>query len=264
MCKRESSNQSLSAALVQSDANYYRLGAKSTRFEGVDVLYMPEFLDIAAGCVALWKQTPASRNDAQLRVDRLKSKLRDMGASVCRIYDYSETTILSSVLAENRYTNTLEYALIIPCNTTFQSDELTLELVSSQEDWFTKLKLHQCTLHAPDGHSVESDRWVKMELHKNASGKLEFYLAHWKGQVCGTVGVMYENDFLRMKNLFVHTTWRGQGIGAAITQAMVRFAADAGYTSLGMTALAEGPALSMYKAQGASIITHQNEWVSAV
>jgi len=256
--------QSTATALFRSEENYFHLGANCVHFAGIDIIYMPEFMDLASGCVVLWKSTPRESTDAQNRVNQLEAKLGQLGASQCRIYDYSGTTVLGRVLDEKGYTGSREYVLSIPCGVHSRQGDLSLQPIHSQEDWSTKRELHQHDKHAPDGHSVLPERWIEMEYRKHKSGNLKFFFALWKGQLCGTVGAMYEGAFLRMKNLYVHPDWRKRGIGAAITQAMLRHALDSGYSTLGLLALAEGPALSMYKAQGARILSHQDEWITVL
>ena len=189
--------------------------------------------------------------------------MRCIGAQQYRIYDQTVGQQLDPLLTDMGYTRSEEVGLV-SCERYPSNPSLQLQPIVNDDDWSEKLALHSCGGPAPDGHHVSPERWVQMERRKEATGKLQFFLARWDGKVCGTVGVINGPGFIRMKNLWVTDAFRGRGVGSAITMALVNRAIDSGYRALGLVALADGPALPMYLRLGMRPVARLIEWVRPV
>ncbi len=260
----ECAEHQLASALVTSDRSYFELGAMRHPGDGVAVLHMPELADVAAGCVAVCDRMPANAAAAAARVRWVEAAIRDLGAPRYRWYDNTASPVMADCLRSSGYVASREIGLIGERVPALDMTELTIRQVASDRDWEAKLALHRSDPKAPDGHVVPAERWLAMERRKHDAGNLEFYLAEYEGEVCGTVGAMQEGRMLRMKNIVVAAPWRNRGVGTALTAAMIGCARDRGHRALGLFALAGGPAVDIYRRLGMVEVVEQTEWVKSV
>jgi len=258
---RNRSNHPMTAPLINSDREYFEMGAEVAHVAGARLVYMPDLLDVAAGCVALCNRTPTSQDNAFLQLDRLERQIRSIGSSSYRLYDYTSNNLLAEAARERGYSSSSEIGMISESMAPHRGLDVRLKPVIDEQDWQAKLEVHRSDQRAPDGHLVLAERWLEMERCKHATGELQFFLAEWNGAVCGTVGAMRTGGLLRMKNLVVSAPLRKLGIGSAITVALSKYADAAGCCAMGLMALEESPAFPMYLRLGLQPITRQVEWV---
>jgi N-acetylglutamate synthase-like GNAT family acetyltransferase len=248
-------------ALLRSERSYFQLGAEAQTWAGGTTCRMPRCTRLAAGWVA-WFDTPTRGPDeARQRVARLTAHAAADGALRCRLYDYSHCPHVIGALHAAGFRQSTEVGLVADRPDPRNLPPVSLRRVRSTLDWADKLGVHASERRGPDGHEAAPDAWVRMERAKSASGALEFYLAESEGRVCGTVGLLPEGRLLRMKNLVVDASMRGRGIGTAITARTVNEALRRDFMALGLLALEDGDALSMYRKSGFIEVARVVEWV---
>jgi len=120
------------------------------------------------------------------------------------------------------------------------TDAIVLEPVIDDAGWARKRTLQEACATGPDGHPMAAAAWVELERRKVAAGGMTPFLIVEGGQDLGMVATMDFGSLLRLKNLVVHTRFRGAGVTTRAVRAILAQAHADGRDAVGCFALAEG------------------------
>jgi GNAT superfamily N-acetyltransferase len=236
-------SRSVFDALVRTDADYFAAGAKTTDLGGANLIALPGFTRLAGGCVVL--SSGQSQADPVGLIARAETAVDDAGGQLYRWYITAPGDPLIAALQGRGYQARFESVLASPSVPTAER-RVRLREVTTQADWELKAEVDRSAEGRPDGHECSPARWSEFEHVKWSSGAVQFFVAEAEGVACGTVGLMKGDGLFRMKNLFVHPTWRRQGVATEITRA-IRQLVFGSAPLCGVFAVMGGPGERLYR-----------------
>jgi len=214
---------SLVKTLLESDAQYFELGAEINKVPGAEITWMPELQHIQSGCVIHRIVPTEIPNDIRNWVQTIEAKLFTIGAPVARFYLHQQIPDLEGTLESMGYQRRSELVLLEPPNLTVPKS-VVLRPVQTAEDWEEKRIIHLESHETPDGHDSPGQHWFELEKRKSESGQMQPYLITRDGHVMGTVASMQVGNLIRLKNLVIRPSCRRMGAGVGATQALVDMA----------------------------------------
>ena len=205
------------ALALESDARYFELAAEKTRLSGADLAWMPALKYMYSASTAQ-RVDPAANPDVLL--PELEAAVTRLGLPSSRLYVNVASPRWVDRLLQHGYEKRIEGVLAADAvvrKAWPRVSSLSLTPLIGDRDWVSRRELFGLKGHAPDGHSVDADDYIKMEQLKAAAGGIKFYLAReTSGNVVASYAVMREQQVLRLKNLIVHPELRGRGMGSQV------------------------------------------------
>ncbi|MFN7918935.1 MAG: GNAT family N-acetyltransferase [Bryobacteraceae bacterium] len=247
----------MAAELLESDARYFELGARIEPSSGFDLVWVPGFTHLSAGCV-VQRATATEPPSTWLR--NAEADFARVGARWNRIYLTSPAPGLEVLLAARGYRCRREIGFLSPSGTAPAEPETTWRPVLDAEDWQIPARMRQQGGLNSDGYRTSPQEWMALMRLKHQTGEQEPFLLMRGNAVCGEVSVMDRPGMLRLKNLFVAPEWRGKGVGVDAAHLVWREAIRRGKAAAGVFGLEGEPGSSVYSRAGFIATTDQVEW----
>ncbi|MEV8442171.1 GNAT family N-acetyltransferase [Actinosynnema sp. NPDC051121] len=247
--------------MVDTDTLYFEAGAEALRGNGFTLVRAPGLEHLAAGCLAIRVDLPATAASARRwRLD-FENAVRTAGGHRCRLYLTGRSPALETELLTHGYVRRFESMLVRdPEPTPPRSTPVRLREITSAAGWAEKVRIDSESTHAPDGHRVDTRSWAEYERRKWQSGILHYFMINGANQTYGTVGIVRSDTIVRVKNLLLRPRWRGMGIATQVALA-AHAAASATGIPTGLFASAGGIAERAYRRAGFRPIGTVTEFV---
>lgn len=259
------SAEALASELLDSDRAYFESGAILELAGGATIARVPGLERVSAGCVVHRVDPSVLPRDPLRWIELVEQRLLGHGCRRARFYLTGRHPALEAALLARGYRPQDEtgYVLTVDRPVHTRPDEPVAELrpVTSADDWAAKLALHRLSGTGPDGHDSEPDAWVELERIRVAAGWMRPFFLVSRGAICGVIALSSAGSLLRLKNLVVHPSWRGMGVGTAVLQRAHAIAWREGWAGVGAFALAGDPADRLYRNAGYEAVTRQTEWM---
>jgi GNAT superfamily N-acetyltransferase len=255
--------EKFSQELLESDRVYFEAGASIHSIPNGSVTIMDGLSHIPAGCIVqrIDEYYPANAWDEWLT--GVEVFLSQFSGITPRLYLDKPIPACESTFKKRGYRPQIEVGLIdiIVANSEPEEDiKVSLRPVITEMDWQLKVKLHASVEKGPDGHLTPAKDWVNLERRKCESGKMRTYFICVENEICGSVGAIELEQFLRLKNLVIDPAWQGQGLGQAAVRAMRNEAIHNQKLAFGCFALQGGIGQHVYRRAGLTVVTQQTEW----
>jgi GNAT superfamily N-acetyltransferase len=249
----------LGRALIESDRQYFELGARRTVLTGAEIAWLDGMADLPAAGV-VHRVVPGEVADPAGWVAELTAAQRDIGFTSGRVYLDEPCEPLEHQFVAEGWTMRREPALIAVENVPpSRGPNVELLPVVVDADWDIKQAVHLADGIRPDGHPAPASRWVAMEQARVATGRLDAWLVRREGIVCGTVLSMAVDGILRMKNLVVHPDHRRTGVGLGVLGRLDVMARERALV-LGTFSVAGDVGELLYRAAAMQGVVEQREW----
>lgn len=210
-------HRSTLARAIETDRGYFELGAELQLLPGATLAWMTGLATSPAGAVVHRVDPDTIAEQGSDWIAQVERPLAAAGAGLARIYLDGPHAGAGKVLQCAGYAPRDE--LVFVGSQIDPPSGMTLRRVESDGDWRRKLEFHELAQATPDGHRNNAAQWVELERRKCAAGMVA-YLAEVGGRVVGAVGAVEGEQLLRIKNLVVHPSHRGCGLGRAMLGAM--------------------------------------------
>lgn len=252
-------DDAVSEALLDSDVQYFEMGATITRLSCGSMALMDGLTSLAAGCVI--QQIDQLPNDVHGWLDEVESHLRRCGATRVRIYVGSSPEFARAALLQRGYEERIEIGFVArSANMPLPKSDVILREVVSDQDWAAKLHLHEDAMDGPDGYTNQAASWVQMERRKFLTGGMQCYLVEQDHRIVGTVGAIDFGPILRLKNLVIAPGFRRRGLGLAAVHQLKLLASREPNRRLGLFGIVGEPGIALYRNAGLREINRQFEW----
>ncbi|QFZ20858.1 GNAT family N-acetyltransferase [Saccharothrix syringae] len=247
--------------IVDTDTAYFEAGAESSRGNGFTLVRTPGLEHLAAGCLAVRVEPPATEEGARRwRLD-FEGAVHLAGGHRYRLYLTDRAPALETELLAHGYARRFESMLVRdPERAPRGSTRVRLREITSASGWAEKVRVDGGSTHAPDGHRVDTRSWAEYEHRKWRSGIIRYFLVDGADETCGTVGVVRSATVVRVKNLLLHPGWRGLGIATEVALAVHATASATGLPA-GLFAAAGGIAERAYRRAGFRVVGTVTEFV---
>jgi GNAT superfamily N-acetyltransferase len=259
------SAEALASELLDSDRAYFESGAVLELAGGATIARVPGLERVSAGCVVHRVDPSVLPRDPLRWIELVEQRLLGHGCRRARFYLTGRHPALEAALLARGYRPQDEtgYVLSVDRPIRARPDEPAAELrpVTSTDDWAAKLALHRLSGTGPDGHESDPEAWVELERIRVAAGWMRPFFIVSRGAICGVIALSSAGSLLRLKNLVVHPSWRGMGVGTAVLQRAHAIAWREGWAGVGAFALAGDPAERLYRHAGYEAVTRQTEWM---
>ncbi len=249
----------LAAQLARSDARYFCLAATLTPLPGALLAAVEGLTALPAGCVTIVLDGAAAGDDPRGWVRAAEAATRGQGAGTARVYLDAPAPALERELRATGYERRAEDIFLTPPGPP-PEDELVSLVPLEGALWDEARDLHRASPMAPDGYAVPADAWWALMRRKQESGGIEFHLIEVAGRAAGTIGIVPMPDVLRLKNVYVHPSARGNGAGRAAVRAVWAAAAERGRCAAGVLGVRGTPGAALYAAAGLRPAGALTEW----
>lgn len=245
--------------LLRSDVDYFRLGAEIRPLPaGGELYWMPGCQGLAAGCVAV--HVPRTAEEApEPWIAGFEAAVRDVSAPLARLYLQSGHPRLGAALAARGYARKVENAFLSAAQRPASTAEGLIRQIESARDWDEVLRVFQEGEDGPDGYANKAEIWLELIQRKCASGQLSYGLIEDGEGVAGTAGWMVYPAVLRLKNLALRPSRRGNGTGAAVVEHFHARSSMSGHR-LGMFGIEASAGAQLYAKAGMVVAGSQEEW----
>jgi hypothetical protein len=245
--------------LLRSDVDYFRLGAEIQPLTGGgDLYWMAGCQGLAAGCVAV--DVPRTAEEApEPWIAGFEEAVRAVGAPLARLYLQSEQPRLGAALASRGYAKKVESAFLSAVQRPAPTVERLIRPVETARDWEEALQVFQEGEDGPDGYANRAEMWLELIQRKCGSGQLSYGLIEDGEGVAGTVGWMVYPGMIRLKNLALRPSRRGNGTGAAVVEHFNGWSGMSGRL-LGMFGIEASAGAQLYAKAGMVVAGSQEEW----
>jgi ribosomal protein S18 acetylase RimI-like enzyme len=245
------------ARAVETEHRYFEMGARLESLPGCVLASTPDFVRCPAASV-IQRVDPAAV--AGLGPDWLalvEGRLTELGIPISRIYLLGGDRQLDRLLADRGYACREEmfFAHDLPD----PEPGLTVRPVRSQADWARKQVIHALATESPDGHATDPADLVALERHKCAHG-LQIFVGETDGVAVGTVGIIWGNGIVRIKNLLVHPGHRQRSVATRLLSHVAALGRERGVTEQCLLGIKGGAGEQLYRSLGMRVIGSQFEW----
>ena len=247
----------LAESLIRSDVRYFELGANVEPVAGARLAWMPDFVDMPAGCVVL--DAEAGSADPVRTLDAVEDRVAAVGGRRVRLYLGSRVPSLEVVMRGRGYVSREEIGFVMTEDLR-ATRSIEIEPVDDARTWELKRALHVASPDSPDRHGIAPERAVALERRKSLGGGMDVWLIRADGAVAGTMCSFGCGDLLRLKNLLVHRDLRRRGIGLAAIAELARRGRLTGLV-LGAFAVAGPPEIGLYERPGIVPVARWEEWL---
>jgi len=248
------------SALLESDSAYFDCAAEIEDLGFAQLARMPGLSGLAAAGVVHRFDPDRSPKDIDAWVASIAARLREDGWAP-RFYLQRPIPALEAALRSRGFRCQEEIAMVDDDLDQGDADAIFLEPVIDADGWERKRALQEACVTGPDGHPMAAAAWVELERRKVEAGGLMPFLVVEDGEDLGVVSTMDLGQMLRMKNLVVHTRFRGTGVATRAVRAVLGRARTEGRRAVGCFALAEADAGRLYRACGFREVARQSEWM---
>jgi ribosomal protein S18 acetylase RimI-like enzyme len=248
---------SLLARAIDTDRDYFELGAKLEDLPGAVLAWLPG-LEAAAPGAVIQRVDPAivAAQGEQWLVEAGRALSR-VGAATARVYLEERHEPVDALFQSAGYVGREE--LIFAHSFDAPRPGLVVNRVESDADWDRKLRLHRFISTPPDGHPTSASDWVALERRKCEAG-MEAYLVERDGETVGAIGALRGDEVLRLKNIVVHPAYRRQGIGLGMLGHLGMIGASRGISDQVVFAVRGEIGELLYRAAGMREIGSIIEW----
>jgi hypothetical protein len=245
--------------LLRSDVDYFRLGAEIRPLPGGgDLYWMAGCQGLAAGCVAV--HAPRTAEEApEPWIAGFEAAVRAVGAPLARLYLQSKQPRLGAALAARGYARKVENAFLSAAQRPTQLVQGLIRPIETARDWDEALRVFEEGEDGPDGYANSAEIWLELIQRKCASGQLSYGLIEDREGVAGTAGWMVYPGVLRLKNLALRPSRRGNGTGAAVVENFHARSSISGHR-LGMFGIEASAGAQLYAKAGMVVAGSQEEW----
>lgn len=220
---------------------------------------MPGLADVLAACVVLGGDAWTDQAEATTALNALEERVREVGGSRIRLYLEREVPAVATTLRDRGYSSREETGYVLAQRLP-ESEEVSIQPVTTDAEWAQKQILHRESPDPPDGHATTADRWVELERRKTGPNGLMPWLIRVGDTVTGTAATMGQGDLLRLKNVLVHRDFRRRGIATAAVAAFGIMAEKKGRT-LGLFTVVGSPGELVYRRCGMQAAARWIEWL---
>ena len=248
---------SLLACAIETDRDYFELGAMVEPLPGAVLAWLPGLESAAPGAVIQRVDPAIVAERGKQWLAEAEGALARVGAATARVYLEDRHDRVDALFRSAGYVDREE--LIFAGSFEAPGPELTLKRVESETDWDRKLRLHQLIATPPDGHPTSASDWVALERRKCEAG-MEAYLVERDGETVGAIGALRGDGVLRLKNIVVHPAYRRQGIGLAMLGHLGTTGASRGISDHIVFAVRGEIGELLYRAAGMGEIGSVVEW----
>jgi ribosomal protein S18 acetylase RimI-like enzyme len=253
----EGGSPSLLARAIETDRDYFELGAQVEHLPGAALAWLPGLTAAAPGAVIQRVEHAVVAEMAGRWLREAERALTELGATTSRIYLEKRSDPLDPLFRGAGYADREE--LIFARSQGAPSPELLVRRVEGDADWAQKLRLHQSISTPPDGHRTSAAEWVALERRKCDAG-MEAYLVEREGEVVGAIGALEGAGVFRLKNIVVHPAYRRQGVGLAMLDRLGMIGARRGISEHVVFAVRGEIGELLYRAAGMRVIGSVIEW----
>ncbi len=250
-------------ALINSEHDYFKAGSLNKRILAGELSSTTRFESLASGCVLHNIQQENIPKNLKNWLDDVEYEFKVVGASLCRIYFSHQTESYYQLLIDRGYKKVVEVGLLISLEEALKSSTTfnnALKPIQNHEELVLKKALYQLAKQGPDGHNMRDGSFADFEKVKNDAGYMTSYL-YWKdNQPVGAVSLAIKNEFARLKNLLVHPSYRGQGIGSEMVIDLMHEAKRLGAKTFGVYAAENMNSHRLYLGCGMQEVLRQTEW----
>jgi ribosomal protein S18 acetylase RimI-like enzyme len=249
--------RSFLARSIETDRDYFELGARLERLPGAVLAWMPGLASAAPGAVIQRVEEATVAEGAEQWLSRAEQALSDVGAAIARIYLERPNERIDGSFRKAGYVDREE--LIFANSFGPPAPGLEVRLVENDSDWDRKLRLHELISTPPDGHQTSASDWVALERRKCEAG-MEAYLVERDGETVGAIGALRGEGVLRLKNIVVHPAHRRRGVGLAMLGHLGMIASSRGISDQIVFAVRGEIGELLYRAAGMREIGSVVEW----
>ena len=247
----------LLASAIETDRQYFELGARLEQLPGAILAWMPGLAAAPAGAVIQRVGAEVALAEESNWLFRAERALCGVGARTSRIYLDDGHGASDDLFRGAGYSKREE--LIFAHSLGSPEPGLRMMPVESEFDWDRKLILQQSMPTPPDGHSTSAADWIVLERRKCDAG-MEMYLAEWDGQPVGAIGAIGGDGLLRLKNIAVHPSHRRKGVGLRMLGHLGILAKERGISEQCVFAVRGEIGELLYRAAGMRMIGSVIEW----
>lgn len=241
--------------LIASDHDYFRAGALALVIEGGSLVWDPT--SCIEGIVLMTKPSAAEANPAAW-VRSLQRAQLQRGLQRLRVYFREAAPLLGQALAQAGFKERVELLFTGTPNKPIST--IDLRPVLSADDWQRKLVFHEEVSDRPDGYACSAAEWISLEKTKVLSMGMQPFLVCHRDAVVGAVSTIDVPALLRIKNLVIHTEWRGQGIAQQILGKLSSYGELSGVRHIGVMAVSGTAGESLYRRAGLTEQGNYYEW----
>lgn len=263
----------LKEQLLLSELAYFRAGSEISRELSGEFIHLPEFTDLASGCVLHNVQLDIVQmdkvqldnetSDLDAWLNDVETKFRSVGASECRFYLTESNERYDNTLIRHGYNKVLEAGLVCQIShAQVTKNTINGELIAilDNDSQQVKKSLYQKASIGPDGHNMKNGRYADLERKKNNEQYMTSYIYWLDDKPAGAVSLAINKNFARLKNLLVHPELRGCGIGKNMVYLLMKEALQQGAKWFGVYALKDSRAHKLYRTCGMHDLLMQIEW----
>lgn len=245
------------ARAIETDRAYFEMGAQRRDLSGAVLAWMPNVSASPAAAV-IHRVDPAKAAQAGAAwIEHAEQALSNVGATLARIYLDTADETLGALLRQAGYAerDELVFAGSLPQPLT----DMTLRPVIDDAGWAQKLEFHREARITPDGHDNDPADWVTLERHKCGDG-MEAFIAEIDGEPVGTIGAIWGDGLLRLKNILVHPAHRRRAVGQAMLGKLAELGRARGISEQCVLAVKGEVGEYFYRGIGLQPIGAQVEW----
>jgi ribosomal protein S18 acetylase RimI-like enzyme len=239
----------LAGQIARSDSRYFSLGAGLSPLPGAVLAAVEGLTSLPAGCVVLVLDADAAGRDARGWVRSAEAAIVERGGRMARVYLDAPAPPLERALGAMGYQRRVEDIFLTPPGPAPGPGDVRLVPVQGRF-WTVARELHASDALAPDGYPASAEDWWELMRRKQEAGGMECYLIESGGRLRGTVGIVPMPDVLRIKNVFVAPSGRGNGVGRAVVRAVWRSAGERGRCAAGVLGVRGTPGAALYASAG--------------
>lgn len=248
---------SLLAGAIETDRDYFELGANVEPLPGAILAWLPGLESAAPGAVIQRVDPAIVAEHGEQWLAEAEFALSRIGAATARVYLENRHVPVDALFRSAGYSDRAE--LIFAGSFEAPGPGLTLKPVESEADWDRKLELHRLIETPPDGHPTSASDWVALERRKCKAG-MKAYLIERDGETVGAIGALFGDRLVRLKNIVVHPAYRRQGIGLAMLGHLGTIGAARGISDHIVFAVRGEIGELLYRAAGMRVIGSVVEW----
>lgn len=241
--------------LKKSESDYFSKGAVNENIEYGVLSKDEEFKTLPAGFV--FHNVQESKKIDLLKLEEIFKKEKSNFFRVYLPFSYEES--LKNL--DEKIKKSYEIGLVKEID--FEEENFFsntyLEAVQNEDAWNKKRALYDLGSKAPDGHSLSNGSYCSFERKKCDVKYMKTYLYFVDKEAIGTVSISINEDFARLKNLYLIPSFRGKGYAKDMVLNVINQAKKDGAKYLGVYAIEDSKAHEVYKSCGMIDVLKQIE-----
>ena len=259
-----SPNDEMLQDLIETDRKFFSAGAHNHPIGPAVVSFVPEAIDLAAGCV-IHSVDATQIEHPRSWVTQVESVVKDLGASLVRIYlgdHLNEERHLCEELIRGGYTPRREQAFVLTNAPEPPRPGVSFLPMDPSDDqmWVRANEVHRVGGIGSGIYAAPSDKWTALMRTRCAHEDMDAFLVTLNGEACGTVATLRAGGLLRSKNVLVDKRFRRHDIGRSVLSLLWTMAMGEGLSCIGAFAAATTPGTHLYRGAGFSEVGGQVEY----